>query len=159
VGTIPNLTFQAGQAEVRVPGQPLYLKDLNCSCYDPTTSILLNPAAWANPAPGQYGGAYYYGDFRGERRPVENAALGRQFRLKERASLNLRIEFQNIFNRVYLNNPSLTSPQTPPTCKLPSGANGACASGLQVVSGFGWINTSTLLYQPRSGQLVAQFVF
>jgi hypothetical protein len=159
LGTIPNITFQAAQAEVRVPGQPLYLKNLNCSCYDPNTTIVLNPAAWANPAPGQYGGAYYYGDFRGERRPVENAALGRQFRLKERVSLNIRVEMQNIFNRVYLNNPSVTSPQTAPTCKLPTGGNGACAAGLQLVSGFGSINTSTLLYQPRSGQLVAQFIF
>jgi len=60
---------------------------------------------------------------------------------------------------VELNNPSLTSPQTAPVCKLPSGANGACSAGEQVVSGFGSFNTSILLYQPRTGQLVAQFVF
>ena len=158
--TVNSLTFQATPNEVRVSGQPLYLKDLNCHCYDPNTTILLNPAAWTNPTPGQYGGAYYYSDFRGERRPIENFAFGRHFRIVgERLSLNIRAEFQNIFNRTYLNNPSVASPQTAPTCKLPSGANGACSSGLQVVSGFGSINTSSLLYQPRSGQLVAQFVF
>jgi hypothetical protein len=66
-GTINNLTFQAGattlpafvgNAQVRVPGQPLFLQDLNCHCFDPNTTIVLNPAAWANPAPGQYGGPY-----------------------------------------------------------------------------------------------------
>ena len=142
-----------------MPGQPLYLSDLNCHCYDPNTALVLNPAAWTNPAPGQYGGAFYYGDFRGERRPVENMALGRHFQIRERVSLNLRMEFQNIFNRTYLNNPSNVSPQTAPVCKLTSGANGACSPGLQVVSGFGSINTSTVLYQPRTGQLVAQFQF
>ena len=45
-------------------------------------------------------------------------------------------------------------------CKLPNGSNGACSQpGLQIVSGFGFINTSTVLYQPRTGQLVAQFQF
>jgi hypothetical protein len=156
---ISNLTFQATPNEVRVPGQPLYLDNLNCHCFDPNTAIVLNPAAWANPAPGQYGGAYYYSDFRAERRPVENVAFGRHFQIRERLGLNLRAEFQNIFNRVYLNNPSLVSPQTAPVCKLPNGTNGACSAGEQVVSGFGSINTSSLLYQPRTGQLVAQFVF
>jgi hypothetical protein len=159
--TINNLTFQATPNEVRVSGQPLYLKDLNCHCFDPNTTILLNPAAWTNPAPGQFGGQYYYGDFRGERRPVENFAFGRHFPIiGEKLSLNIRAEFQNIFNRTYLNNPSTSAPQTAPVCKLPSGANGGCSQpGLQVVSGFGSINTSTLLYQSRTGQLVAQFQF
>lgn len=156
---ISNITFQGAPNEVRVPGQPLYLSNLNCHCYDPNTSIVLNPAAWANPAPGQYGGAYYYNDFRGERRPVENGSFGRHFQIRERIGLNIRAEFQNIFNRTYLNNPSITNPQLAPVCKLPSGANGACSGGEQVVSGFGSIATSTLLYQPRTGTLVAQLVF
>src|SRR5262249_20392394 len=111
----------------------------------------------------QYGGPTYTNDFRGQRRPVENLAVGRQFRIRERMSLSLRMEFQNIFNRVYLNNPRTTtgvSPQTAPVCKLPNGANGACSQpGLQLVSGFGSIDTSTVPYQPRTGQLVAQFQF
>jgi hypothetical protein len=156
---ISNLTFQATPNEIRVPGQPLYLDNLNCHCFDPNTTIVLNPAAWADPAPGQYGGAYYNSDFRAERRPVENVAVGRHFQIRERLGLNVRAEFQNIFNRVYLNNPSLLSPQTAPVCKLPNGTNGGCSAGEQVVSGFGSINTSSLLYQPRTGQLVAQFVF
>ncbi|HTA70669.1 MAG TPA: TonB-dependent receptor, partial [Bryobacteraceae bacterium] len=156
---ISNITFQAVPNEVRVPGQPLYLNNLNCACYDPNTTRVLNPAAWANPAPGQYGGAYYYNDFRGERRPVENLSVGRHFQIHERVALNLRAEFQNIFNRTYLNNPSLVNPQAAPVCKTANGTNGACSPGEQIVSGFGSINTSSLLYQPRTGQLVAQFVF
>ena len=78
--------------------------------------------------------------------------------------MSVRVEFQNIFNRVYLNNPTISgtsiSPQAAPVCKLPSGANGACSQpGLQIVSGFGSINTSSVPYQSRTGQLVAQFQF
>ncbi|HWF07504.1 MAG TPA: TonB-dependent receptor [Bryobacteraceae bacterium] len=157
-GTISNVTFQTGQYQVRT-GQPLYLQDLNCHCFDPNNTFVLNPAAWTNPAPGQYGGATYYNDFRGERRPTENFAIGRQFRFKERLNLSVRAEFTNILNRTYFNNPSLASPQTTPSCKLPTGGNGACSPGLQIVSGFGSINTATTLYPSRTGQLVARFDF
>jgi hypothetical protein len=164
LGTISNLTFQTGQYQVRT-GQPLFLQDLNCHCFDPANTFVLNPAAWTNPAPGQYGGQTYYNDFRGERRPVENFAIGRQFILggEKRMRLNIRAEFTNILNRTYLNNPTINgvgiSPQAPPVCKLPTGTNGTCAPGLQIVSGFGSINTSTVQYPPRTGQLVAQFQF
>ena len=159
--TISALTFQPDtNPQYMVAGQPLFEENLNCHCFNPNTSIVLNPAAWANPGPGQFGGAAPASYFRSQRRPVENMAFGRLFRIKERSTLNLRVEFSNVFNRTYLNNPSLTSPQTVPTCVLPSGANGACNQpGLQVVSGFGTINTSTTLYPPRVGQLVAQFQF
>jgi len=160
LGTINNLTFQTGQYQLQVPGQPLYLKDLNCHCFDPNTTFVLNPAAWTNPAPGQFGGPTYSNDFRGERRPVENFGIGRQFHFLEKVSLNIRAEFTNIFNRTYMNNPSVTSPQTPAVCKTASGANGACTQpGQLIVSGFGAINTSTVYAPQRSGQLVAQFVF
>jgi hypothetical protein len=163
LGTMSNLTFQTGQYQIRT-GQPLYLQDLNCHCFDPNTTFVLNPAAWTNPAPGQYGGATYYNDFRGQRRPTENFGIGRQFRLHERVNLSIRAEFTNIFNRTYVNNPAISgvgiSPQTAPTCKLASGANGACSSpGMQIVSGFGAINNSTVLYPPRTGQIVARFDF
>ena len=108
--------------------------------------------------------ATYYSDFRGQRRPTENFGIGRQFRMREHLTLSVRAEFTNIFNRAYVNNPAISgsgiSPQTSPTCKLPSGANGACSTaGLQIVSGFGAINTSSVLYPPRTGQIVARFDF
>ena len=77
----------------------------------------------------------------------------------------MRAEFTNIFNRTYFNNPTISgigiSPQAAPVCKVPAtGANGSCTTaGQQIVSGFGSINTSTVLYPPRTGQLVAQFLF
>jgi hypothetical protein len=78
-------------------------------------------------------------------------------------SLSVRVEFNNIFNRTYLNNPAITgagiSPQTAPTCRLPTGGTGACTGGLQFSSGYGVVNTSTTLAAPRTGQIVARFVF
>src|SRR5262249_30267567 len=122
---ISSLTFQTGNRQLR-SGQPLYLPgvDPNCACLDPNTTFVLNPLAWTNPAAGQYGGATYYSDFRGERRPVENFGIGRQFQIKERVKLNVRAEFTNMFNRTYWNNPSLSSPQTAPVCKQANGLNG-----------------------------------
>jgi len=163
--TISAVTFQPGaNPQNVVSGQALFLDNLNCHCFNPNTTIALNPAAWANPGPGQFGSTAPQNSFRAERRPVENMGLGRLFRIRESVTLNLRVEFVNVFNRTYLNNPTISgtgiSPQTAPVCVLPSGANGACNQpGLQTVSGFGTINTSTTLYPPRVGQLVAQFKF
>ena len=162
LGSIGFLTFQTGQYQFRT-GQSLYLKDLNCHCIDPNTNFVLNPAAWATPGPGQYGGPQYSSDFRGERRPVENLGVGRQFHIKERVTLMVRAEFTNILNRTYMTNPTIgglgISPQTAPTCKLPTGGNGACSPGYPIVSGFGSINPSVLGAPPRTGQLVARFEF
>jgi hypothetical protein len=68
-------------------------------------------------------------------------------------SLNLRVEFSNIFNRTYLNNPTSSNPTTPVT------HNG---QGL-LTGGFGYISTvfssTTQLAQPRNGTIVARFTF
>jgi hypothetical protein len=134
----------------RVAGQPLFLKDLNCHCIDPNKDFALNPAAWANPAPGAWGtAAPYYNDFRFQRRPVEQMNLGRTFRIKEKRSLEIRAEFFNIFNRTYLSNPSLTAPTSPQSRN---------AAGVPA-SGWGYINPTSLQTQPRNGQLVARFSF
>jgi hypothetical protein len=157
--TIGNLTFQGASRQLRT-GEPLYLKDLNCRCFDPNTEFVLNPAAWTNPAPGQFGGPTYYGDFRGQRRPVENLALGRRFQLGERVDLNIRMELTNVFNRTYPSDPRLANPQTAPVCTQPGGGNGPCSQpGLQIVNGFGSIATSSTRYPPRTGQLVARLQF
>jgi hypothetical protein len=94
---------------------------------------------------------------------VENFSFGRQFRIVERISLNIRSEFTNAFNRAYLSDPKISgvgiSPQTAPTCTLSTGKTSACSPGLQIVNGFGSIATSSLRYPPRTGQLVAQIQF
>jgi hypothetical protein len=144
----------------RVPGQPLFTKDLNCHCYDPQATFVLNPAAWTNPPAGQFGGsAAFYGDYRSQRRPVENMNLGRTWRIKERANFNLRIEFTNVFNRSYWNNPSNSNAQATQT-RLPNG---------NTASGFGYINAISAVaganvpvvtnISPRSGVLVGRFTF
>jgi hypothetical protein len=133
----------------RVPGVPLFTQDLNCHCFDPNTTFVLNPNAWSNPAPGQWGtSAAYYSDYRYQRRPVENLSLGRLFRIKERASLQIRAEFTNIFNRTQMNNPTATNALATQTRN-----NG------QTTAGFGYINIATTFAPPRQGQLIARFQF
>jgi hypothetical protein len=134
----------------RVPGQPLFLKDLNCHCIDPNKDFALNAAAWANPAVGTWGtSAPYYNDFRFARRPVEQMNIGRTFALGEKRALEIRAEFFNIFNRTYLSNPALTAPTSPQS------RNGAGVP----TSGWGYINPTSLPTSPRNGQLVARLTF
>jgi hypothetical protein len=163
-----NTNYIGGSEMYRVPGQPLYLKDLNCGCINPYTDLVLNPAAWANPANGAFGPATgtLYGDFRQARRPQENVNLSRTFRFKERVSLQIRAEFVNIFNRTQIGNPGTSSPGSAPSRNIYG----------QYAAGFGVINetisgprvapTGTLnavvgqLYQqPRSGTLIARLTF
>jgi Carboxypeptidase regulatory-like domain/TonB dependent receptor len=147
---LSTVLFRSTYAD-RVPGQPLFLQDLNCHCFDPTTTLVLNPAAWANPPAGQFGtSAAYYSDYRYQRRPAESMSLGREFRIKERAHLQIRAEFTNIFNRLVLPNPSVSNAQTTTT----HSANGLLSAG------FGFINTTNGAgSMPRAGTLVARFSF
>ncbi len=145
--------------QVRVLGQPLYLIDINCNCIDPTQQTVLNPAAWQNQAPGVPGSnIVYYNDFRGQRRPIVSAGLGKQFRIREKLSFSVRAEFFNLFNQLLsLPNPSTSSPQNPPTR-----SNQGFLTG-----GFGYLNytgisansVSSSLPTPRTGQIVARFDF
>ena len=145
----------------RVPGQPLFTKDLNCHCFDPNSTFVLNPAAWTDPAPGQFGtSAAYYSDYRKQRRPAESMNFGRTWRIKEKASFNLRIELYNVFNRPIVNDPTNTNAKAPQT-RLPNG---------NASSGFGYINTTTTVGGAgvagvvgvpgeRQGLLVGRFTF
>jgi hypothetical protein len=146
---LSTLLFR-GTFSDRVPGQPLFLKDPNCHCIDPNKDFILNPAAWSDPAPGQFGtSAAYYNDYRYARRPSETASLGRLFRIREGMSLEVRGEFFNIFNRTEFNNPDSTNALAPPVVN---------SSGVPT-SGFGRVNPQSVFLPPRSGQLVARFQF
>ena len=71
---------------------------------------ILNPAAWSDPGPGQWGtAAPFYNNYRWQRQPAESMSFGRNFRLGKEGRYNffIRAEFQNIFNRLFL-----TPPQT-----------------------------------------------
>lgn len=134
----------------RVPGEPLYLKDLNSGNVDPNAEFVLNPKAWANPAAGEWGvSAPYYNDFRYARRPDEQLSLGRNFQISERLRFHVRAEFFNVFNRYFPANPDVANPLQTQTRN---------AQGIPT-AGFGRINSSTLGATPRNGQLVARFEF
>jgi len=134
----------------RVPGQPLFLQDLNCHCFDPNKTLVLNPKAWVDPGSGQWGtAAAYYNDYRYQRRPDENMTFGRVFQLREGMTLQIRAELYNVFNRTEMNNPTPTN----------AAATAVTNSQGQYTSGFGFINTGTTFSPPRSGQLTARFQF
>jgi hypothetical protein len=154
--------FQTSTFMNRVPGQPLFTQDLNCHCFDPTKTLVLNPAAWSDPAPGTWGtSTAFYNDYRYQRHPVENFNVGRTFQIRENMSFSVRAEFVNIFNRTSLPNPSATTPLTPPTCFVSgtTGPTGSCKSGATVASGFGFEQTSNITGGVRTGQIVARFRF
>jgi hypothetical protein len=137
----------------RVPEQPLFTQDLNCQCYDPNKEFVLNPNAWSEPAPGQFGtGAAYYSDYRAARIPQENLAFGRTFKIGEGgANFNVRAEFTNIFNRTIIPVPTSTNAratQTRDAAGVPS-------------AGFGRINTASAPGTPtsRQGMIVGRFTF
>ena len=134
----------------RVPGQPMFLQDLNCHCFDPNTNFVLNPKAWVNPAAGQWGNsAGYYDDYRYQRRPSESLSLGRNFPMHEgRMNLQIRADFTNVFNRAEAVNPVSSN----------AGATQSTVNGL-TTGGFGYINTASVFAQPRQGTLVARFTF
>ena len=143
-----NTVFQNTFAN-RVPGQPLFTADPNCHCYDPNKTFLLNPAAWTDPLPGQFGtSAAYYSDYRTQRRPGENMNLGRTWRFKESMTFNLRFEVTDAFNRGHYNNPTSTNAKATQSLLL----NGNAASG------FGYLSPATAA-APRNGLLVGRFTF
>ena len=154
----------------RVAGQPLFLKDLNCHCFDPNKEFVLNPAAWSDPLPGTFGtGAAYYGDYRAQRQPVENFAFGRDFKLAHegKVKLNIRAEFTNIFNRSRLPSPTSTNAQATRTGTDASGKTVtvlATDSGHldgKTTAGFGFVNTAVAPSTPanRQGQIVGRITF
>jgi len=154
-----SVLFRATFAN-RVPGQPLFTTDLNCHCFDPNTTFVLNPKAWTDPAAGQFGtSAAYYNDYRQPRRPGENLNFGRTFKLVERVSLEIRAEFSNILNRAYFAAPTSTNAAATQTRVNNSDPNS------RTTAGFGYVNTLTPLSStfaapgPRSGSIVARFRF
>jgi hypothetical protein len=141
-------------------GQPLFLQDPNCHCFDPTKQLVLNPAAWTDAPAGQFGtSAPYYSSYRWQRQPSESFSVGRVFVLNKehRINLQVRAEFQNVFNRVFYASPSATNPAAPTftTARFANNQPGAISSG------YGYVNTVNggITPTPRSGQVVARFTF
>jgi hypothetical protein len=138
----------------RVPGQPLFLVNPN-SKFDPTTQLVLNPKAWVEPPYGTFGSsAAYFNDFRWQRQPAESMGFGRVFRIRESTSLQVRAEFQNIFNRLFYSAPSDSGSTTITSPIGHANPGGTLSSGYGYVS---WLQGAGA--QPRSGQVIARFTF
>ena len=83
--------------------------------------------------------------------------LGRTWRIRERATFNLRIEFTNVFNRAFVNDPANTNAK----------AARKFAPNGNTTGGFGSINaTSSTAFpvaavnlQPRTDTMVARITF
>jgi hypothetical protein len=133
--------------------------DINCHCFDPTKTQVLNPAAFTNVPNGSFAAnEASIRSFRGPRIPSENANFSRNFRIRERYTFQIRAEFTNIFNRMVWPNAAGTAIAlgnfaTAPTVYT-SGPNKGLYSG-----GFGTIVPETTASGQRSGTLVARFSF
>jgi hypothetical protein len=128
--------------------------NINCHCFNPATTVVLNPAAFENVPNGQFGANQSsIRWFRGMRLPVENANFSRNFRVKERYSLDIRVEFTNIFNRLQYPAINLGNFTSAPTL-FTSGPNTGLYSG-----GYGTITPEAGTTGQRAGSLVARFSF
>ncbi len=102
-GNNPAIWGGSNILENYVSGQSCLAVDPN-SHFDPTKTLALNPNAWVD-TPAQNPGTYdtsapYYNNCRWQRQPAESISVGRIFRVKEKYQLQIRAEFQNVFNRV-----------------------------------------------------------
>ena len=89
----------------------------------------------------------FYNDYRFQRRPVENLAVGRTFRFGEGMTLNIRAEWSNILNRSVPPNPGTALTTQTRTNGVPT-------------AGFGFVNTATVAAtSPRQGTIVGRFTF
>jgi len=124
-----------------VPGQPFFPVNPN-SHFDPSAALVLNPNAWTDAPPGTFGvSAPYYINNRWQRQPGESLSVGRIFRVKEKYQLQIRAEFQNVFNRVFYSPPAdngFTGTHMAPAYANPFPVVGSTAGELS--GGYGFVN-------------------
>ncbi len=136
--------------------------NINCHCYDPTKTQVLNPNAWTNVPDGQFAAdPGVIRTMRGIRQPTENANFSRNFRFghEGRFNLNVRVEFNNIFNRLILPQPSTAGNFSANPTKITSGANTGLYSG-----GYGTFTATNNVIvngvgNQRTGTFVGRFTF
>ena len=158
------LGYGPGPAQM-VPGQSLFATswtdnngvvhntpiDINCHCFNPQTTVVLNPNAWTAVPNGQFAANQssirYY---RGFRYPMENANFGRNFRIREKVTLQVRVDWTNIFNRLELPQPTTTGYTAAPTK-----VNNVYTGGFGAVIPTAGNGVSGM----RSGQVIARITF
>jgi hypothetical protein len=166
------LGYGPGPAQL-VPGQSLFNSnwtdnngtvhttpiDINCHCYDPRTTVVLNPNAWTAVPDAQFGANQSsIRSFRGIRQPEENANFGRNFRVREKVTLQIRAEWTNIFNRLLLPQPTTVAPLGgAPVSYLtkPTQVNGIYTGGFGTVTPTAGNGITSM----RSGQVIARITF
>jgi hypothetical protein len=134
--------------------------DPNCGCFNPQTTQVLNPKAWVDAPGGTFGAsAPFYSNYRWQRQPGESMSIARNFKIgtEGRYNLQVRAEFYNIFNRLFLSAPAVGSatfgpPVSPTTAITTSG--GVNSGGYGSVATIGGVGAT-----PRNGQIVARFTF
>ncbi len=132
----------------RVPGQPLFLQNLN-NHHSDINKPFLNANAWAAPAQGTYSTSKpFYNDYRQARQPSEELGFGKNIPFKEGVMFSLRADFFNVFNRwVY---PGFNNTSNP----------AATGSGNQLFGVMaGSITNAGGNYAPRSGEFIARIQF
>jgi hypothetical protein len=143
-----------------VAGVNPLLVNPNCGCFNPQTSLVLNPKAWTDAPGGTFGvSAPFYNNYRWQRQPGEALSFGRNFRVGKEGKYNLfiRAEFQNPFNRLFLSMPLAGAAvgNTSANPATPSNTSGGVYTG-----GYGYMATiGGAGAQPRSGQIVGRFTF
>ena len=152
-GTGTNFNFANGN-------QNLFAVDPN-SHFDPTKQLALNSAAWVDAPFGQFGtSAPYYNNYRWQRQPAESINFGRIFAMgrEGKYQLQIRAEFQNMFNRHFFSAPSSTNPATIVQNNSALVQGGPAAGALS--AGFGYVSyLNGAGDTPRTGLLVARFQF
>jgi hypothetical protein len=143
----------------RVPGLNPLLVNPNCGCFNPQTTLVLNPAAWTNPGPGQWGtAAPFYNNYRWQRQPSESASFARNFPIgkERRVNAQFRMEFQNIFNRLFLSQPTTGAISASPVVSnnLLTGFSNVYSAGYGSVATINGAGAT-----PRSGQAVLRVTF
>jgi hypothetical protein len=130
--------------------------DINCKCFDPEKTIVLNPAVWETVPDATWAAqTQVLPFFRGPRRPTESGNLSRTFRFgkENKYSLQVRVEFQNVFNRLLLPNPSsFGNFNTTPTLS----GDGRYIAGFGT---FGNLRNANAYGAERSGVFIARFLF
>ncbi len=159
------LGYGPGPAQV-VPGQNLFNSnwtdydgvvhntpiDINCHCFNPQTTIVLNPAAWTAVPNAQFAANQSsIRNYRGIRYPTENFNVARNFRIKEGVRLQIRADWSNIFNRLQLPQPITNSSYL----QAPTRVNGLYTGGFGTIVPTAGNGVSGM----RSGQLLARLTF